>query len=136
MFVLKKYLQSQRGNALAEAALLLPVFLLLVLGVADIGKGFTTFTALANASREGARWMTVNPGDQAGARQRVAVEAARAGLAAGDIGVTFLQQADGAGILHTVTVTHDYGLLYGAMPMGSIPFSSQSTFREMQGATN
>lgn len=44
-----------RGQALPEFALVLPVFLLLVMGVVDFGRGILYFNMLDNAAREGAR---------------------------------------------------------------------------------
>lgn len=44
-----------RGQSLVEAALVLPTFLILALGVADIGRGFTFREDLANATRDAGR---------------------------------------------------------------------------------
>jgi Flp pilus assembly protein TadG len=49
-----------RGQALAELALVLPVFLLLTLAVFDIGRGVFLYVGLTNAAREGARLAIVN----------------------------------------------------------------------------
>ena len=43
------------GQALAEFALTVPVLLMLMLGVLDVGRGILAMTTLANAVREGAR---------------------------------------------------------------------------------
>jgi Flp pilus assembly protein TadG len=43
------------GQATVELALILPVFLLLVMGVLDLGRVFYTYEAIANAAREVAR---------------------------------------------------------------------------------
>jgi Flp pilus assembly protein TadG len=60
-----------RGQALAELALVLPVFLLLALAVFDIGRGVFLYVGLTNAAREGARIAIVNQ-DKALIGQRVA----------------------------------------------------------------
>jgi Flp pilus assembly protein TadG len=44
-----------RGNALLELALVMPLLCLLLLGVLDIGRAFTTQVAVVGAAREGAR---------------------------------------------------------------------------------
>jgi len=46
---------GQKGAAVVEFALLLPVLLSLLLGVVDLGLAVYTQSVLANASREGAR---------------------------------------------------------------------------------
>lgn len=49
-----------RGQALVEFALVLPVFLLLILGVFDFGRLIFLHTSMTNGAREGARLATVN----------------------------------------------------------------------------
>lgn len=49
-----------RGQALAEFALTLPIFLILVFGMLDVGRAVYTYNTLTNAAREGARFAIVN----------------------------------------------------------------------------
>ena len=51
---------GSRGQALAETALILPVFLLILMGIFDLGRAVFAYTAVGNAAREGARVATVN----------------------------------------------------------------------------
>ena len=126
---------QERGQSLVEFAIILPVLLLLVLGVVDLGMGFKTYITLTNASREGVRWITIHPTDQTGARARVAEEASNMGLSeglflAGGYEVHFSpDQSDyAAGENITVNVTYDYELLFGAITrLPSIPFTASST---------
>ena len=53
-------LDRSRGQALAEFALALPVFLILVFGMLDVGRAVYTYNTLTNAAREGARFAIVN----------------------------------------------------------------------------
>ena len=46
----------RRAQGLAEFALILPVFALLVMSVVDFGRAFASYEAVANAAREGARY--------------------------------------------------------------------------------
>ncbi len=48
-----------RGQALVELALVLPIFFLLVFGLVDLGRAVFVYNSLAEASREGARWGSV-----------------------------------------------------------------------------
>lgn len=50
-----------RGQSLVEFALILPLFVLLLVGVFDIGRAFFAYIAISNAAREGARVYTFWP---------------------------------------------------------------------------
>ena len=47
--------RSQRGTALIETALILPLLLLLCVGIFEFGRAYQTWEVLTNAAREGAR---------------------------------------------------------------------------------
>src|SRR5690348_4535783 len=47
--------RTSRGQALAEFALALPIFALLLFGVIDLGRLVYTANAMSNGAREGAR---------------------------------------------------------------------------------
>jgi Flp pilus assembly protein TadG len=49
-----------RGQNLVEFALVIPLFLLMLFGMIDIGRVIWANDALANAAREGARYASVN----------------------------------------------------------------------------
>jgi len=51
-----------RGQGLAEFALVLPIFLLIVLGVFDVGRVIWATTSLNSAAREAARFAIVHGG--------------------------------------------------------------------------
>lgn len=52
---------SERGQALMETALVLPIVLLVAVGIFEFGRAFQTWQILTNAAREGAR-IAVLPG--------------------------------------------------------------------------
>lgn len=56
-------LRHQRGATLVEYALVVPVFLLIVLGIMEFGHILFIQNTLANAAREGARYLVVRPED-------------------------------------------------------------------------
>jgi Flp pilus assembly protein TadG len=132
---IRKFGQAEKGQSLVEMALTLPVLLLLTLGTVDLGLGFKTYMALTNAAREGARWVSIYPNDVAGARARAAEEAARIGLEEGDIStnsitITFSPNKSSytAGERVTVTVSHEYTLLFGAITgIPAVPFEATAT---------
>jgi hypothetical protein len=49
-----------RGQSLVEFALVIPLFLLILIGVFDLGRGVFAYNTLTNAAREGARMAIVN----------------------------------------------------------------------------
>ncbi len=75
----------ERGTALLEAALTIPVLLLISVGIFEFGRAYQTWQILTNAAREGAR-MAVIPNSDAGAveaRVRQYMEDGQLGAAAG-----------------------------------------------------
>ena len=49
-----------RGQALVEFALVIPIFLLLLVAIFDMGRAVFAYNTLTNAAREGARMAIVN----------------------------------------------------------------------------
>jgi len=58
---MKRRLSSQRGQALLETALVLPLVLLVATSIFEFGRAYQTWQVLTNASREAAR-IAVLPG--------------------------------------------------------------------------
>jgi TadE-like protein len=52
--------RSKRGQALTEFAIVLPVFLMLVFAIIDLGRVVWAMDNVANAAREGARYASVH----------------------------------------------------------------------------
>jgi Flp pilus assembly protein TadG len=57
--------QQQRGTALIEAAVTIPILLLISVGIFEFGRAYQTWQVLTNAAREGAR-VAVLPNPAAG----------------------------------------------------------------------
>jgi Flp pilus assembly protein TadG len=53
--------RTQHGQNLLETALVLPLFLLILAGIVDVGRAFNTFMVLSNMTREGARVAARSP---------------------------------------------------------------------------
>lgn len=51
--------EGERGQALVEFTLIIPIFLLLVFAIVDFGMGLYSWITVTNAAREGARLGTV-----------------------------------------------------------------------------
>jgi Flp pilus assembly protein TadG len=52
--------RRQRGQSLAEFALVMPIFLVLVMGIVDFGMGLKSWISITNAAREAARWGAIH----------------------------------------------------------------------------
>jgi len=71
-----------KGQAIAEFALAVPIFLLMIFGLLDIGRLVYINNAIAQGAREAARWGSVQ-GRSASAASRASIAAyARASMAA------------------------------------------------------
>lgn len=70
---------SRRGQALVEFALILPVLIVMMMGVVDLGRGIYAYNAISNAAREGGRTAIVNQ-DLADIRSRAAAQATALGI--------------------------------------------------------
>ena len=55
MMKLKKIATGTTGSEIAEAALVLPIFFLIMLGIYWFGRAFNTYATINHAAREGAR---------------------------------------------------------------------------------
>lgn len=79
---------AQRGQTLAEFAMVVPLILLLLLGAVDLGRAVFAYNTLAQAARTGTRTAIVNQ-DPTTVRSRVIESAATLGLAASNVDVCF-----------------------------------------------
>jgi TadE-like protein len=52
--------ERSRGQALVEFSLVIPIFLLVLMGLFDLGRAVFAYNTLTNAAREGARMAIVN----------------------------------------------------------------------------
>lgn len=55
--------REDQGQGLVEFALTVPMLLLLLIGVLDVGRGFQAYVSLGNAVREGAREAALHGAD-------------------------------------------------------------------------
>ncbi len=57
---------KERGQELVEYALILPIMLLILMSILDLGRAVYYYSAIHNSAREGARYGIINPEDPAG----------------------------------------------------------------------
>jgi hypothetical protein len=104
--------RRQRGQALVEFALVLPLLLIVLFLVVDFGVGLTRWIAITNAAREGARLGAV--GAEEGAIRQKVVDTSDGILSDGNVAVGYFD-VDGNGIKVgdsvVVDVHYDYNLI-------------------------
>ncbi|OBR90315.1 MULTISPECIES: TadE/TadG family type IV pilus assembly protein [Clostridium] len=62
--VILKNLKNEKGQALVEFAIILPILLLIVMGIVQFGMVINSYLTIENASREGARAGIIGSTDQ------------------------------------------------------------------------
>jgi Flp pilus assembly protein TadG len=145
----------QRGVAIIEFTIVLPILVVMLLAVAEIGRAFLQFNTLTRAVRDSARYVSANALN--GASQTIDVSSTAAvyseaqnlvvygnvgnsgtpllpGLAPGNITIGNPGGTDDI----TVTVTYNYqpmlgpiipGLFFGADQAATYPFQAQVTMK-------
>jgi Flp pilus assembly protein TadG len=132
--------RHERGQAITEFALILPVFFLLFAGMFDFGLGMYTDMTLINAAREGARLGVIDPGNTSAVEARVREVAGELNNAALSVSVTCERQAGGAfvscaspqwqsGDATVVTVDYTYSMIFPLLFGTQIPLSSEVKMR-------
>ncbi len=118
---------DDRGAAVVEFALVLPVLIILLLGMVEFARVFNVQISLSNAAREGARTMAIE-NDATIARDSAvaAAPSVNPAVSAGQITVAPSPCAEG----DTVTVTIDYSVdlltgFFGA----TIPLTGKGVMR-------
>jgi Flp pilus assembly protein TadG len=93
-------LWSESGQALMEAALTLPLLLLVSVGIFEFGRAYQTWQVLTNAAREGARVAVLSNTTPADVKARV---------------VAYMQSGQlGNALVATVAVDQNVPMSYGA----------------------
>lgn len=106
----KKGRRRDRGAAAVEFALVLPMLVLLVVGIAEFGRAYHVQTTVSGAAREGVRVMALE-NDASAARATVKSYASGLGLTDGQIAVSPATCSTGANA--TVTVSYPFDLITG-----------------------
>lgn len=75
-----KRMRSEKGAALIEAAVTVPLILLISVGIFEFGRAYQTQQVLTNAAREGARVAVIEGTTDADVRTRVRDYVTRGGL--------------------------------------------------------
>lgn len=115
---------NERGAALIEFALVLPLLILLVFGVIEFGRGYHTKTTLTHAAREGVRVAALDSGDPVST-----VRNAAPNLNSAAIGVVVAPNPCTPGQPVTVTVTYNHAYDIPLFKGGTWTFVEQGVMR-------
>ena len=105
--------RADKGAALVETAVLLPLLLLLLVGLVDIGRLLYTRTPLQEAAQEGANFASFDSDSYADVRTRVVEAIDSPAIVTTNITVECLDDAPGDGTLDRVeiSVAHNVNLI-------------------------
>jgi Flp pilus assembly protein TadG len=122
----RRRFREERGQDLAEYALILPIFLLVIMSIFDMGRAVYYYSALQNSVREGARYGIIYPEDITGIETVVRQKAV--GLDVNDLAITTSYPSDDTiqvrATFQFQIVTPIIGALFGT---NELTFSGQST---------
>ena len=126
--------EGQRAQGLVELALALPVLLMLVMGIVDLGLALRSYVVLTNASREGARFAIVCPATDDLIKSRVVEYASPLVKNTNDVTVTWVAQPGRckSGEAVEVQTFSDYTYvtpLLGAILPSPLRLSTKTTMR-------
>lgn len=105
---------DEAGQGLVEFALTLPILLLILLGIADLGRAFYYTVMISSAAREAAAYAATNPSADDAAVARHACDAsglvAYGGVCPASFGVTCIAPCPTSGGDSEVRVTYAFSL--------------------------
>jgi Flp pilus assembly protein TadG len=104
--------RGERGAAVIEFALVLPILVLLVLGIMEFGRAYHVQTTISGAAREGARVMALQS-DSAAAQAAAQSAAQPLAVSVGQINVSPSSCTTSDDVV-TVTVSYPLTFLTGA----------------------
>ncbi len=116
-------MRKDTGQSAVELAILLPLLMLILVGCLDVGRAFLVWMALANGSREGARYACTHPtDDRLVIEEQIRGDILAEGLSAGALGFDIrIPQETGGGAPVKVTAVYSMPMmtsfLFGGRPL-------------------
>ena len=125
--------ENEKGQSLVEFAIVVPLLLLLVIGIAEFGRAWMARNVLTGAAREAVRAVVVTPYNETTARNRGLAILAAAKLIGGAITFDSTTETDGT-VTRRATASYELPLvLVGFIPgldTTTISLSSTTTMRQ------
>ena len=121
---------SERGASLVEFALLVPIFVVLIMGLVQFGRAYSIQISLEGAAREGARSLALNESTTT-VKSKAIAAAPGVSLAAGDVTVnTACTTVNGALTGDAkITVSKSVNFSFGTFLPFSRTLSASATMR-------
>ena len=140
---LDRAIRNRRGQALAEFALVLPLVLLFIAGIVEMGRAWNIKQVVTDAAREGARYTVVQDGtvDSNAVKAKIMERLALGSIETATITIEPSADWRKGGQPMTVTVTTQFQMgLIGALlgwagAPSVVPISTQATMRNEPGDT-
>jgi len=119
--------QREKGQSLVEFVIVLPILLIILAGVLDLGRLYFAYVAVTDAAAEGAAYAAIHPTDSAEVVSRA--QEASGGLVQLEADmVTIDRPAIASGSPVTVTIAYDFltvtPLINAMVPDGIIPLTA------------
>src|SRR5437764_10178857 len=112
---MKRLKKNERGAALLEAAITVPMILMICIGIFEFGRAYQTWQVLTNAAREGARLAVIQGSTDADVRTRVNSYLTGGGLTAvGDdkIVLNRAQALSGTDTASVIQINYPFSFMY------------------------
>ena len=130
MRTIRAILKKKRGQAIVEFALILPVFILILLGIMEFGLVFHQYLVVTAASREGARVAALGGSD---AETLTMVNTSAASITAGQLTTTITPANRVKGQTVSVQVTNPVAirapLIAQVFPQNPFPVTGTTIMR-------
>ena len=122
--------RNERGQSLAEFAIILPLLLIILAGVLDLGRLYYAYVSVTDAAAEGASYAAISPTDSDGIHKR-AQEASggQVRLEPGAVQVEFPEStASGSPVIVTVNYTFTLltPFLHAIVPGGTLQLQGRA----------
>ena len=101
----------EEGQSLAEFALVLPIFLVLLLGIVEFGGAWRAYQVVTNVAREGARRTVLRTSTEPAVRAEIEGILARSGLDPTKATIV-IDEGSGTGTDATVRVDYPYSITF------------------------
>jgi len=114
LFKIRKRAEGEKGQSLAEFALLLPVLIILLVGIVEIGWGLNSYLTVVDGARDGARLGSKGSATDAEITALIVRETERleGGIAPSDISIVRATAADGSTSID-VEICYNHALIMG-----------------------
>jgi len=128
--ILRRSQKKNRGQAIVEFALILPIFILILFGIVEFGMVFNQYLVVTSASREGARIAALGGTD---AETVAIVNTAAASINTGQLTTVISPQVRVRGQSVSVRVTNPVAirtpLIAQVFPQNPLPVSGTTVMR-------